>query len=117
MGGRCLFLPSAMLRPQAKTSVFVYIYTTMLTLCIYSTYTVKSSTYYYLFAHRFVKGLHLFLILCYSGVHRDVNADSSYFDGPTDWNATNWLEKRRSVGTLTGSDYDKHNFVTFLFLF
>lgn len=50
------------------------------------------------------------------GAHQYIqrnNANSSYFDGPTDWNAADGLEKRRSASTLTGFDYDKHNFVTF----
>lgn len=55
------------------------------------------------------------------GVHQYIqrnNANSSYFDGPTDWNAADGLEKRQSASTLTGFDYDKHNFVTFdLFFF
>lgn len=39
-------------------------------------------------------------------------ANSSYFDGPTYWNAADGLEKHRSASTLTGFD-NKHNFVTF----
>lgn len=94
----------------------VYIYTAMLALCIYRTYTAENSAHYYLFAHCFVKGLHLFLIFCFSGawwVYSENNANSSYFDGPTDWKAAGGLEKRRSASTLTGFDDDKHNFVTF----
>lgn len=55
----------------------------------------------------------IFDILLFGGLVGVFRANSSYFDGPTDWKAAGGLEKRRSASTLTGFDDDKHNFVTF----
>lgn len=58
-----------MLKTQSEIRlpvVFVYIYTTNLTLCVYTVHIQYKNTTWLLFiAHCFVKGLHLFLILWY----------------------------------------------------
>lgn len=116
---------------KKTASCFVYIYTTNLTLCVYTVHIQYKNTTWLLFiAHCFVKGLHLFLILWYFLAHQYIGETTATtiknFDGPTGLKLCRGILffgdlrvefKGLCVQIYFGSDPtdDKHNYVSFAF--